>query len=283
MKQWPAAPRYVLPPPLQTKFALHPKRPSSGIVISNADPGPMFRAASGVTTSGGIVTVLSTSFVRSILAGTSWRLDSSAGAGAATRRHRTAAAVTAARSCIRITPSFSLRGERCETPRSCGGPLDSRPRRRARGGLPDQDIRRIRPVTPGLSYFGTQPGSSRAVARANHRGGSSLRRVRFKLGCNRALHTRARERQVRDSAGRGGGLDLILPLEPLQSVPEAYASAEQDRDDDDVHVVDEPGGNEVADHGRTSAEAYVLAPRSLAGSLERLGRRGVDEVVCRAP
>jgi hypothetical protein len=34
-----------------------------------------------------------------------------------------------------------------------------------------------------------------------------------------------------------------------------------------VHVVDEPGGKEVADHGGTSADAYVLAARSLAGRL----------------
>jgi hypothetical protein len=49
-----------------------------------------------------------------------------------------------------------------------------------------------------------------------------------------------------------------------------------------VHVVDEPGSKEVADHGGTSAEAYVLAVRSLAGRLERLGRRCVDEVERRA-
>src|SRR5918994_1427111 len=51
-----------------------------------------------------------------------------------------------------------------------------------------------------------------------------------------------------DSAGRGGGLDLVVLLEALQSVP----------------------------------EAYVLAVRGLAGRLERLGRRSVDEVERRA-
>jgi hypothetical protein len=35
---------------------------------------------------------------------------------------------------------------------------------------------------------------------------------------------------MRDSAGRGRRLDLVVLLEALQSVPEAYASAEQDRD-----------------------------------------------------
>src|SRR6266487_4311102 len=87
---------------------------------------------------------------------------------------------------------------------------------------------------------------------------------------------------MRDSAGRGGGLDLVVLLDALQSVPEAYASAEQDRDHHDVHVVDEPGSKEVADHGGTSADAYVLAVRSLAGRLERLGTRSIDEVERRA-
>src|SRR5688572_9974521 len=87
---------------------------------------------------------------------------------------------------------------------------------------------------------------------------------------------------MRDSAGRGGGLDLVVLLESLQSVPEAYASAEQDRDHHDVHVVDEPGSQEVADHGGTSADAYVLAVRGLAGRLERLGGRRVEEVERRA-
>ena len=44
---------------------------------------------------------------------------------------------------------------------------------------------------------------------------------------------------MRDSAGRGDGLDPVVLLEALQSVPEAYAPAEQDRDHDDVQVVDE--------------------------------------------
>src|SRR5918994_5132202 len=90
------------------------------------------------------------------------------------------------------------------------------------------------------------------------------------------------ERHVRNSAGRGGGLDLVVLLEALQSVPEADASAEQDRDHHDVHVVDEPGSKEVADHGGTPADAYVLAAGGLAGGLERLDRRGVDEVEGRA-
>ena len=83
-------------------------------------------------------------------------------------------------------------------------------------------------------------------------------------------------------AGRGGGLDLVVLLEALQSVPEPHAPAEQDRDHHDVQVVDEPGGEEVADHRGASADAHVLAVRGLAGRLERLGRRRVEEVERRA-
>src|ERR671923_726347 len=104
------------------------------------------------------------------------------------------------------------------------------------------------------------------------------------------LHPRARvldrggsdprtgERHVGDSAGRGGDLDVIVLLESLQAVPEPDASAEQDRDYHDVHVVYEPGSKEVADRGGASADAYVLAVCGLAGRLERLGRRSVEEV-----
>src|SRR5688572_22933819 len=87
---------------------------------------------------------------------------------------------------------------------------------------------------------------------------------------------------MRDAAGRGDGLDLVILLQALHSVPEAYASAEQDRDHHDVHVVDEPGRKEVADRGGTSADAYVLAVRGFASRLERLGRRRVAEVEGRA-
>src|ERR687893_2758106 len=87
---------------------------------------------------------------------------------------------------------------------------------------------------------------------------------------------------MRDSAGRGGGFDLVVLLEARQSVPEPHAPAEQDRDHYDVHVVDEPGSDEVGDHGGPTADAYVLAARGLAGRLERLGRRRLDEVERRA-
>src|SRR4051794_24621079 len=83
---------------------------------------------------------------------------------------------------------------------------------------------------------------------------------------------------MRDATGRGGGFDLVLRLEALEPVPEACAAAEQDRHHDDVHVVDEPRGYKVSDHGGASADAYVLSVRRLAGRLERLRGRSVDEV-----
>src|SRR5918994_840620 len=96
------------------------------------------------------------------------------------------------------------------------------------------------------------------------------------------LVTRTGEREVRDSARRGGGLDLVVLLDALQSVPEPHAPAEQNRDHHGMHVVDEPRSKEVADHGGASAEAYVLVVRGLAGRLERLGRRRVEKVERRA-
>src|SRR2546429_7653606 len=56
-----------------------------------------------------------------------------------------------------------------------------------------------------------------------------------------------RERHMGHSAGRTGGLDLIVLLEALQPLPQARASAEQDRDHHDVHVVHKPRSEEVAD------------------------------------
>ena len=63
---------------------------------------------------------------------------------------------------------------------------------------------------------------------------------------------------MRDSEGRGRGLNVVALLATLQSVPEPRAAAEQDRDDHDMHVVDEPGGKELADYGGSSADAQHL-------------------------
>jgi hypothetical protein len=60
---------------------------------------------------------------------------------------------------------------------------------------------------------------------------------------------------------------MVVLLEALQSIPKPDASAEQDGDQHDVHVVDEPGSKELADHGGAAADAYVLALCGLAGRL----------------
>src|SRR4029453_6279407 len=96
------------------------------------------------------------------------------------------------------------------------------------------------------------------------------------------LSARTGEGHMRDSAGRGGGFDLVVLLEALQAIPEPDASAEQDGDQHDVHMVDEPGSKELPYHGGAPTDAYVLAVCSPAGGLERLGRRDVEEVVRRA-
>ena len=61
------------------------------------------------------------------------------------------------------------------------------------------------------------------------------------------------------------------------------AVAEHDRDLHEMHVVDEPGGEEVAYDGRAAADPDVLALGRSTGGLERLGRGSVEEVERRAP
>jgi hypothetical protein len=74
---------------------------------------------------------------------------------------------------------------------------------------------------------------------------------------------------VGDAAGGGDRLDVVGVLEGLQAVPDADAAAEHDRDLDEMHVVDEPGGEEVAYDGGAAADPDVLAIGCFAGGLER--------------
>src|SRR5918911_4255296 len=67
----------------------------------------------------------------------------------------------------------------------------------------------------------------------------------------------AGEGHVRDTARCGGGLDLVVRLEALQPLPQAHAPAEQDRHHREVHVVDEPGREELADHGGPATDPDV--------------------------
>src|SRR5262245_24083166 len=83
---------------------------------------------------------------------------------------------------------------------------------------------------------------------------------------------------MRDTVCRRDRFDVVGLLEGLQAVPEPDAAAEKDRDLHDMHVVDQPCGEEVAYDRRPTAEADVLATGRLAGRLERLRRGGVEEV-----
>src|SRR5688572_2725714 len=111
---------------------------------------------------------------------------------------------------------------------------------------------------------------------------SAARRAQGSPSLLKRLKTLSDERYMRDSAGRGDGLGRVVLLDALQSTPEVRPSPEKDGHHHNVHVVDQPGCHEVADHGGAAADAYVLAVRSLAGLLERPGRRGIDEVERRA-
>src|SRR3954469_4779628 len=86
------------------------------------------------------------------------------------------------------------------------------------------------------------------------------------------------EGEVGDSRRRGDRLDVVRILQALKPVPDADAAAEDDRHLDEMHVVDEAGGEEVAYDGGAAADPDVLARSRFAGGLECLGRGGVDEV-----
>lgn len=88
----------------------------------------------------------------------------------------------------------------------------------------------------------------------------------------------AREREVCDAARRRDRLDVVALLDGLEAVPQAHAAAEQDRYLHDVECVDQVGGEEVADGGGATADAYVEVAGRLAGEVERFLRGGVDEV-----
>ena len=59
------------------------------------------------------------------------------------------------------------------------------------------------------------------------------------------------------------GLGTLVEVEAVEQlvggVPEAFAAAELDGRDGDVHRVDEVGVEELADGGHAAAEAHVLA------------------------
>ena len=75
-----------------------------------------------------------------------------------------------------------------------------------------------------------------------------------------------------DAAGAVYGLDLEAVFERLQPVPQPLPAAQHDGHHDDVQVVDQVGGQELADGGRAAADTDIQAAGGLAGLRQRLGR-----------
>src|SRR3954447_1237926 len=81
---------------------------------------------------------------------------------------------------------------------------------------------------------------------SRRRRASRWRSALLTVRCRRSRDDLPCEREVGDAAGRGDRLDVVGILEGLHAVPDADAAAEHDRDLDEMHVVDEPSGEEVA-------------------------------------
>jgi hypothetical protein len=72
------------------------------------------------------------------------------------------------------------------------------------------------------------------------------------------------EGDVGDPAGAGHGLNPEAVFERLQPIPQPLPAAQHDGHHDDVQVVDQAGGQELADSGRAAADADVAASGGLA-------------------
>jgi NADH:ubiquinone reductase (H+-translocating) len=113
--------------------------------------------------------------------------------------------------------------------------------------------------------------------------GPSVQRVTPREYARVALRLRmAGEGDVGDSARGAHRLDGEALLQALQASPDRLTAAEEDGHLHDVHVVDQVGGEELADGSRAAADADVEAARGAPGGRERVGRAGLDEVEGRA-
>ena len=68
------------------------------------------------------------------------------------------------------------------------------------------------------------------------------------------------EGDVGDAAGAVHGLDLEALFERLQPIPQPLPAAQHDGHHDDVQVVDQVGGQELADGGRAAANTDIRPP-----------------------
>jgi len=75
-----------------------------------------------------------------------------------------------------------------------------------------------------------------------------------------------------DAAGRRHRLDVEGILQSLQPVPEPDAASEQHRHLNDMHLINQPGGDELPDHGCPTADPNVLAVSSSPGLRQGLRR-----------
>src|ERR671917_1085588 len=80
------------------------------------------------------------------------------------------------------------------------------------------------------------------------------------------------------AARRRHHLHIVLLLQRLQTVPQLYAAAEQDRDLHDMQMVDEPGGEELAQHRRAPTDADVLTVCRLPSYGECIHQRDIEEM-----
>ena len=83
-----------------------------------------------------------------------------------------------------------------------------------------------------------------------------------------------------DASGGGDRLDVEGIIEGPQTVPGADAATEHDRDLDEVHVVDKPGGEEIAYDGRAAARHLPFSKSRdtshVSGHHSRSGPRGAQ-------
>src|SRR4029079_3186452 len=86
------------------------------------------------------------------------------------------------------------------------------------------------------------------------------------------------EGQVRDAARGRDRLDVVVLLEPLQAVPDPDPASEHDRHLNEVHVIDQSGGQKLAYDGRSATDADVPAAGGFTSGLQRLGRGSVEKV-----
>src|SRR5688500_15703152 len=88
----------------------------------------------------------------------------------------------------------------------------------------------------------------------------------------------APEDEVGDSAGARHGVEVEAVEQLVVGVPEAFAAADLDRRDGDVHRVDEVGVEERPDGSHTATEAYVLPVCGMLRLPQGFGGCGVEEV-----